>query len=162
MAYTKLLVSYAWHCACPRIQSFGSRHSIRPPPVLSFFVPTWRVERFYWPHLEVEDPIFKAMTDRTAFIRWSPSWGLPGSPSTVRLMPGDLCPAPGIISLSPLSLADRRDWCYSQGKWYLSRNTDSNWLHRRTSIGFLAAVHGSTYAKKKKKGKKGGNNFCDH
>ena len=39
-------------------------------------------------------------------------------------MPGDLCTAPGIISLSPLTLADRRD---TRGKWPLARNPDVKW-----------------------------------
>ena len=44
-------------------------------------------------------------------------------------MPGDLCTAPRIISLSPLSLAT-----YSRGKWPLVRNPDRSWWHRHTSL----------------------------
>ena len=40
------------------------------------------------------------MTGHT--IRRSPSWGFPGVPSALRQITGDLCTAPGIISLSPL------------------------------------------------------------
>ena len=49
-------------------------------------------------------------------------------------MPGDLCMAPDIISLSYLSLADRRDWRDYQGKWSLARNQDRSWWHRHISL----------------------------
>ena len=42
--------------------------------------------------------------------------------------------APGIISLSPLPLADRRDWRYSRGKWPLPGNPDRSLWPRHTSI----------------------------
>ena len=44
-----------------------------------------------------------------------------------------LSKAPGSISLSSLSLADRRD-CVARGKWSLVRNPDRSWSHRCTSI----------------------------
>ena len=37
-------------------------------------------------------------------------------------MPGDLRTASAIISLSPLSSADRRDLCDTRDKWSLARN----------------------------------------
>jgi hypothetical protein len=43
---------------------------------------------------------FGSMDSRTVHLRF---------PQPLRQMPGDLCTAPGIISLSPLSLADRSD-----------------------------------------------------
>ena len=46
-------------------------------------------------------------------------------------MPGDLCTVPSIISLSPLSLADRRD---TWGKWPLARNPDRSWWHHHTTL----------------------------
>ena len=48
---------------------------------------------------------FEAMTLHSLFTRQSPSWSFLGFSSAVRQMPGDMCTAPGIISLSPLSLA---------------------------------------------------------
>ena len=49
-------------------------------------------------------------------------------------MAGDLCTALSIISLSPLSLADRRDWRDTRGKWSLARNPDRSWWHRYSSL----------------------------
>ena len=54
--------------------------------------------------------------------------------SAIRWMPGDLCTVPGIISLSPLSLADKRNWCDTRGKWPLARNPDRSWWHSHTSL----------------------------
>ena len=51
-------------------------------------------------------------------------WRFPGISSAVRQMTGDLCTAPGIISLFPLSLVDRHDWRDTRGKWSLARNPD--------------------------------------
>ena len=59
------------------------------------------------------------MNGLTAFIRRSPSWDFLGVSSAVKQMPGYLCTAPGILSLSPLSLTDRRD---TWGKWLLASN----------------------------------------
>ena len=75
------------------------------PSFLSFLLASWRAVRSYWSHLEGRDP-FEAMTVRTA-----PSSGgllaevFVGFYSDARQMPGGLCTAPRIISLSPLSLA---------------------------------------------------------
>ena len=46
-------------------------------------------------------------------------------------MPGDLCTATGIISLSPLLLADRHDWCDT---WGNTRNLDRSWWLCHTSL----------------------------
>ena len=54
-----------------------------------------------------------------SFNRLSPSWGFPAFSSALRQKPGDLCEDPGIISLSPLSLADRHDLPDIRGKWRL-------------------------------------------
>ena len=62
----------------------------------------------------------------------------------VRWIPEDLCTAPGIISLSPLLLADRCVWHDTRSKWPLSRNLDRSWWHHHTGWKpLLAAVHGS-------------------
>ena len=74
------------------------------PFLLSFILPSWRVVRSYQPHLEERDPIWCEDCSHSLFIRWSPSWDFLGFCSAVRQMP-DLCTAPRIISLSPLSLA---------------------------------------------------------
>ena len=59
----------------------------------------------FLPHLEERDPIWGNDLSHSPFIRRSPSWGFMGFSSAVRQMPGDLCTAPRIISLSLLSLA---------------------------------------------------------
>ena len=46
-------------------------------------------------------------------------------------MSRDLCTAPSIISLPPLSLCDR---CDPLGKWPLARNPDKSWWHPHTSL----------------------------
>ena len=69
--------------------------------------------------------------------RQSPSWRFLGFSSVVRQMTGDLCTAPGSISLSPLPLADRRDWCDTRGKWPFARNPDRSGWHRHNNIKFL-------------------------
>ena len=51
---------------------------------------------------------------------------------STRSIPGDLCTAPGVISFSLLSLADRRDLCDTQGKWSLKPNR--SWKHSHTSL----------------------------
>ena len=66
-----------------------------------------------------------------------PSWGFPGFSLSDRYMPGDLCTAPGIFSLSPLSLSDRRDrrdWRDTRSKWPLARNPDRSWWHYHISV----------------------------
>ena len=74
---------------------------------------------------------FEEMTGRTA-----PSsdgfLGFLGFSSAVRQMPGDLCTASGIISLSPLLLTT--DVTDTRGKWSLARNPDRSWWHRHTSF----------------------------
>ena len=80
-----------------------------PTPSFPYFLlPSWRAVRSYRPHLEERDPIWSDNWSHSPFIRRSPScpsWGFLGFSSAVRQMPGDLCTAPRIISLSPLSLA---------------------------------------------------------
>ena len=71
----------------------------------SFLLTSWRAVRSYRPHLEERDLIWGEDWSHGPFIRRSPSWGFLGFSSAVRQMPGDLCTAPRIISLSPLSLA---------------------------------------------------------
>jgi hypothetical protein len=61
--------------------------------------------RSYRPHLEEKDPIWDDDRSHSRTIRRSPSWGFLGFSSAVRQIPGTLCTAPRIISLSPLSLA---------------------------------------------------------
>ena len=46
-------------------------------------------------------------------------------------MSGSQFTAPGTISLSPLSLAERRD---TRGKWPLAKNQNNSWWHRHTSL----------------------------
>ena len=76
-----------------------------------------------------------------ASLRSSPSWGFPEFSLAVKQKPGDLCLAPGIISLSPLYLGDWRD---TRGKRSLAKNPDRSWWHRHTNLKlFLATTHGS-------------------
>ena len=49
-------------------------------------------------------------------------------------MAGDLCTAPRMISLSPLSLADTQNWRDTRGKWPLARNPDRSWWHHHTRL----------------------------
>ena len=77
----------------------------KPCPVLSFLLPFWLLVRFHWPHLEERGHIWGDDWSHSPFIRPSPSWGFPRFSSAVRQIPEDLCIAPGIIPLSPLSLA---------------------------------------------------------
>ena len=68
----------------------GHRITILSHP--SFLLPSWRAVWSYRLHLEKRDPIWGN--------DWSSSWGFPGFSTDLRQMPGDLCTAPGIISLS--------------------------------------------------------------
>ena len=79
--------------------------SLPRPLLISFLFPSWRAVRSYRPHLEERDPIWGDDWSHSPFIRRSPSWGFLGFSSAVRQMPGDLCTASRIISLSSLSLA---------------------------------------------------------
>ena len=94
----------------------------------SFFLPSWRAVRSYRPHLEERDLIWGDDWSYNPFIRRSPCWGFLGFSSALRQMPGDLCTAPRIISVS-LIISDRRDW----RKWPLARNPDRSWWHCHTS-----------------------------
>ena len=80
---------------------FLSFHSFFP----SFLLPFCRAVRTYRHRFEWRDPIWGDDWSHSLFIKRSPSWGFLGFSSVVRQMPGDLCTAPRIISLSPLSLA---------------------------------------------------------
>ena len=88
---------------------FNAGQSINPflshPFLPSFLLPSWRAVRSYRPHLEERDPIRGDDRSHSPFIRRSPSWGFLRISSVVRQMPGDLCTANKIISLSSLSLA---------------------------------------------------------
>ena len=95
-------------------------------------LPSWCPVRSYRPHLEERDPIWGDDWLYSPFIRQSPSWGFLGFSSAVRQMPGDLCTAPRIISLSPLSLATD-----TRGKWPLARNPYRSFWHRHTSWKFF-------------------------
>ena len=66
--------------------------------------------------------------------RRSPSSDFPRFSSAVRQMSEDLCTVPGIISLSPLSLAYRRDWHATRSKWSLARILVSCWWHLHISL----------------------------
>jgi hypothetical protein len=63
------------------------------------------IVRSYRPHLEERDSIWGDDWSHSSFVRRSLSWGFLGFSSALRKMPRDLSTAPGIISLSPLSLA---------------------------------------------------------
>ena len=72
------------------------------------------------------------MNRRTAFIDCLlTDLGFLRIPLAVRYIPRDLCTAPGVALLSPLSSADRRD---TQGNLPLASNPERNWWHRHTSI----------------------------
>ena len=66
-------------------------------------------------HLEVRDPNWGDDSSHSL----NPSWGFPRFLSAVRQMPWDLWTTHGIISLSHLTLADRRD---TRSKWSLIRS----------------------------------------
>ena len=51
-------------------------------------------------------------------LYYSPSWGFLWVFSAVRWMSGDMCTAPGFISLLPLSLVKRLDWNDTRDKCY--------------------------------------------
>ena len=99
--------------------------TISSQPVISFF-PSFSIPdvlQSYQPHLEVRDPIWGDGCSHSLHW-WSPSWSFPGFSSAVRQMPGDLCIAPGITSLLPLSLTIRCDWRDTRGSRF--------WLGMRT------------------------------
>ena len=75
------------------------------PFLLSFLLTSWRAVRSYRPHLEERDLIWGDDWSHNSFFRRSPNWDFLRVSSAVRQMPGDLCAAPRIISLSHLSLA---------------------------------------------------------
>ena len=77
--------------------------------------------------------------------RRSPSWGFPRFSFVVKQISGNLYRAPGIILLSPLPLADRRDWCDTRGNWSLPRNPVKSWWHRHITLmlfGCRSWLHG--------------------
>ena len=92
---------------CTRLSnSIQEMNSIPTRPFLPFFFfHSWCAVRSYQPHFEVRDPIWGDDWSHNLH-RLSPSWGSPGFSSAVRQMPGDLCTAPGIISLPRLLLTD--------------------------------------------------------
>ena len=64
-----------------------------------FSIPFLTAVQSYRPHSEGKDPIWGDDWSHSLHS-WSPSWSSLGFSSAVRQMPGDLCTAPGIISLS--------------------------------------------------------------
>jgi hypothetical protein len=97
--------------------------SFFPSFLLSFFpsflpsllLPFWPAVRSYRLHLEIRDLVWGDNCSHSLHRR-SPNWGFLGFSSAVRQMPRDLFSAPGIIALSPLSIAERRDWRDTRGK----------------------------------------------
>ena len=96
------------------------------PFFISFTVPPWRAVRSYRPHLEERYP-FEVMTSRTAPSSDGFLAEISGFSSALRQMPGELCTAPRIISLSPLSLATDITEA--------THGTSSIWLRTRTGAG---------------------------
>ena len=97
----------------------------------SHFKSRWQTCSFKT-HLEERDPIWGDDWTQSPFIRRSPSWGFLGFSSTVKQMPGDLCTASKIISLSPLSLAtDETDVTFG---------ASGLWIGTRTGAGGTAAL----------------------
>jgi hypothetical protein len=97
-------------------------------PILSW-VPSfsfWRTVRSYRRHLMVRNPIWGDV-GRTAFIRRTPGWGFQRFPQEIFAQP----------PVSLLSLAERRDWHDTRGKWPLTMEPDRNWWHRYTSVKLL-------------------------
>ena len=89
----------------------------------SFLLPSWRAVRSYRFNLEVRDPI------------WGDDWShsLHRRVEVFRCFPQlpDLCTAPRSITLS---LADRRHWHDTRGRWPLARNPDRSWWHRHINL----------------------------
>ena len=76
-------------------------------PSLPSFLPSLflRYCAIYRLHLKERDPIWDDDKSHSPSIRLSLSWCFLGFSTAVRQMPGDLCTASRIVSLSPLSLA---------------------------------------------------------
>ena len=66
------------------------------------------------------------------FIRRSPSWDFLGYSSAVRQLPGDMCTAPRIISLSPFSLAT--------GLTDATLGASGLWIGTRTGVGGITTL----------------------
>ena len=118
--------------------------SLSRPFLLSRLLPSWRVVWSYRSHLEERDPIWDNDWSHCRFIRRFPSWGFLRFSSAVRQMP-DLCTAPSIISLSPLSLAtDVTDATLGASDLWLGNRTKAGGTATlaKTSF-FLAVAHGS-------------------
>ena len=79
------------------------RHYSNHYPILSLF-PSFSLPDLTELIWREGTPIWGDNWSHSPFIRRSPSWGFLGFSSAVRQMPGYLCTAPRIISLSPLSL----------------------------------------------------------
>ena len=115
------------------LSSQMTRYDYPPHPfLLSFLLPSWRAVRSNRSHLEEWDPIWGDDWSHSPFILRSPSWGFLGFSSAVRQMPGDLCTAPRIISLSPLSLAT--------GVTDTTLGANGLWLGTRTGTGGPATL----------------------
>ena len=114
------------------LQLFSAKSRLqgnRALPILSFLLAPWCAVRSNQPHLEERDPIWGDDWSHSPFIRWSPNWGFPGFSLAVRQMPGDLCTAPGIIILSPLSLVTD-----------VTFGASGHWLGTRIGAGAIATL----------------------
>ena len=119
-----LAVSVRYISEYPFLDSLFATTCIKTPQTFSSFLPS--------PSLTccaILHTYFKAMTGRIAFIdclltvsRCFPSCKINARRSVH---------SPGIVSLSPLSLADRRD---TRGKWSLAKKPDRSLWHRYTSL----------------------------
>ena len=127
--------SCLWKTGNPIESFFDLPH----PFLLSFLLPSRRVVRCYRPHLEEKDPIWGDDWSHSPFIERSPSWGFLGFSSAVRQMPGYMCTAPRIISLSPLSFAtDVTD---------VTLGASGLWLGTRTVAGGTATLTESLFGR---------------
>ena len=107
----------------------NSLYTFPPYPfLLSFLFHASRAVRSYRYHLEVRDPIWGDYWSHS--LHQTVSRGSPKFSSNREVNTSRPIYNPGIISLSPLSLSDRRDWRDTLFKWSLARNlSKSLWHH---------------------------------
>ena len=98
----------------------------------SYIFPSWLAVRSYRPNLEGRDPIWSGDWAHR-LRRWSPSWGFPGVFISYKVYVRRSVQSPRYHIINTLSLADKRDWHDTQGKWPLARNPDRSWCHHHTS-----------------------------
>ena len=101
------------------------QHPLRPF-LLFFLLTSWRALQSYRPYLKCRDPSWGNDWSHNPSIRRSPSRGLPGFSSAVWKMPGDLCTAPGILSLAYM--------------WLTQHSKQSLWQRTRTGAGGTATL----------------------